>query len=170
MLRLHALRNSLYCHGIWKITWGRAPTSTLHTARSYIIWRTHFFGHGRFVRSHQKCPSHKMAPPVIKRSLVGSDDPRNSKKVRGLRHHNSAFSLESAEELDMDHVHLPFHYFLWGMTFIWPALVFQALRGLITLRVRVSHQRWIKPRPFEPAKICHDLCLYDYGYVFYRFQ
>ena len=120
----------------------------LHVSRCYILWLTEFGQGGRFFRSHQKCPSNKRLPPVGQK--------KKKKELRRL----SSFDTKVADTLDMDHIHLPFHYFLWGMTFIWPLVVFQGVRGLITLRLRSGLQHWIKPKPFDPAKVCHDFCLY----------
>lgn len=79
---------------------------------------------------------------------------------------------ENAEALDMDHIFVPFLPYLWVMTFVYPNLVFNFIRGYTWLRIRVTAVRrgW-----YTPPKVDHDkmLCraiLNTYLAVYYTGQ
>jgi len=68
---------------------------------------------------------------------------------------------EQADRLDMNHVYIPFHHFLWGHIFVGPQGLFLWGKGVTILWIRkwLCKRGWIKPMPFDPAEIVGRLCL-----------
>lgn len=155
------------------VSWLTAATALVivavvyHSIQSFMNWLVHFDKKRRHPRSHDMCPSHKRAPPLLSRmgiskSVTSIDDETAPEKKFSHLHRTSSYSSEIADQLDMDHIYLPFKNFLWGMLFIWPAAAFAAMRGLMILLIRSKLNSWnlLKPKSHEPANVCYELCMY----------
>mmetsp|Transcript_14559 Transcript_14559/g.24469 ORF Transcript_14559/g.24469 Transcript_14559/m.24469 type:complete len:506 (-) Transcript_14559:1715-3232(-) len=69
--------------------------------------------------------------------------------------------VDAAEELDMDHIYVPFTDFLWGFTFIGPFSYFLWRYRTIILRIRqfLYKRGLIKPMDCDYEAMCATLCL-----------
>jgi len=70
-------------------------------------------------------------------------------------------TTEKAACLDMNHVYIPFHHFLWGYICVGVPALYLWMKGVIGLWIRKRLHRWgwIKPMPYDPAEVVGRLCL-----------
>jgi len=75
--------------------------------------------------------------------------------------HKSLNMVEEAEELDMDHIYIPFFDFLWGFTFIGPFSYMLWKHRTIILRIRqfLYKRGLIKPMVCDYEAMCATLLL-----------